>query len=70
MTTVNLKIKTDNSQKRATAHVIVFINDGIRTNSDNDDIFYYYETFEEIIRNNAPDFEVLEVDGTDINEFV
>lgn len=33
-------------------------------------VFYYYETFEEIVRNNAVDFEVLEIDGTDINEFI
>ncbi len=66
MSTLNCIIKMDNYQKE----VLVSINDGIGSNVSDDDIFYHYETFEEIIRNNALDFEVLEVDGTDINEFI
>ena len=66
MSTVNLKIKMDNYQK----DVLAVIEDDIETNVSDDEVFYYYETFEEIIRNNAIDFEVIEVDGTDINEFV
>lgn len=66
MSTVNLKIKMDNYQKE----VLVSINDGIGASVSDDDIFYYYDTFEEIVRNNAIDFEVLEIDGTAINEFV
>jgi hypothetical protein len=37
--------------------------------TDDDDIFYYYDSFEEVTDNNAIDFEVIEIDGTDINEF-
>lgn len=66
MSTVNLKIKMDNYQKE----VLVSINDGIGADVSDDEVFYYYETFEEIVRNNAIDFEVLEIDGTDINEFI
>lgn len=66
MSTVKLKIKMDNYQKE----VLAVVEDDIETNVSDDDIFYYYETFEEIVRNNAIDFEVLEVDGTDINEFI
>ena len=66
MSTVNLKIKMDNYQKE----VLVSINDGIGADVSDDEVFYYYETFEEIVRNNAIDFEVLEIDGTDINDFV
>jgi len=66
MSTVNLKIKMDNYQKE----VLAVIEDGIENNVSDDEVFYYYETFEEIVRNNAIDFEVLEIDGTDINEFI
>jgi len=66
MSTVNLKIKMDNYQKE----VLVSINDGMGADVSDDEVFYYYETFEEIVRNNAIDFEVLEIDGTDINEFI
>ena len=66
MSTVNLKIKMDNYQKE----VLAVIEDDIETNISDDEVFYYYETFEEIVRNNAIDFEVLEIDGTDINEFI
>ena len=66
MSTVNLKIKMDNYQKE----VLAVIEDGIENNVSDDEVFYYYETFEEIVRNNAIDFEVLEIDGTDINAFV
>ncbi len=66
MSTVNCLIKMDNYQKE----VLVSINDGIGADVSDDEVFYYYETFEEIVRNNAVDFEVLEIDGTDINEFV
>ena len=66
MSTVNCLIKMDNYQKE----VLVSIDDGIGSNVSDDEVFYYYETFEEIVRNNAVDFEVLEIDGTDINEFV
>lgn len=66
MSTVNLKIKMDNYQKE----VLAVIEDGIEASVSDDEVFYYYETFEEIVRNNAIDFEVLEIDGTDINAFV
>ena len=66
MSTVNCLIKMDNYQKE----VLVSINDGIGANVSDDEVFYYYETFEEIVRNDAVDFEVLEIDGTDINEFI
>ena len=66
MSTVNCLIKMDNYQKE----VLVSINDGIGADVSDDEVFYYYDTFEEIVRNNAIDFEVLEIDGTDINEFV
>ncbi len=66
MSTVNCLIKMDNYQKE----VLVSIDDGIGSNVSDDEVFYYYETFEEIVRNDAVDFEVLEIDGTDINEFV
>ena len=54
MSTVNLKIKMDNYQKE----VLAVIEDGIENNVSDDEVFYYYETFEEIVRNNAIDFEV------------
>jgi hypothetical protein len=66
MSLVNLTIQMDDYQK----DVLVHIDDGIESNYSDDDIFYYYETFEEIVRNNAIDFEVLEIDGTGINEFI
>lgn len=66
MSTVNCLIKMDNYQKE----VLVSIDDGIGSNVSDDEVFYYYETFEEIVRNDAVDFEVLEIDGTDINEFI
>jgi predicted transcriptional regulator len=66
MSTLKIKIHMDDYQK----DVLVHIDDGIESNYSDDDIFYYYETFEEIVQNNAIDFDVLEVDGTDINEFI
>ena len=66
MSTLNIKIHMDNYKK----DVLVHIDDGMKTNYSDEDIFYYYETFEEIIQNNAIDFEVLEIEGTDINEFL
>ena len=66
MSTLKIKIHMDNYIK----DVLVHIDDGIKTTYSDDDIFYYYETFEEIIQNNAIDFEVLEIDGTGINEFI
>ena len=66
MSVVNLTIQMDNYQKE----VLAVIEDGIKNNVSDEDVFYYYETFEEIVCNNAIDFKVLEIDGTDINEFV
>jgi hypothetical protein len=66
MSVVNLTVRIDDYQKK----VLAVIEDGIENNVSDEDIFYYYETFEEIVCNNAIDFEVLEIDGTDINEFV
>lgn len=37
--------------------------------TEDETIFYWYENFEEILNNNALDFKVIEIDGTDINEF-
>lgn len=45
------------------------VGDDTATDEEDERIFYYYETFEEILYNNAVDFTVLSIDGTDINEF-
>lgn len=45
------------------------VGDDTATDEEDERIFYYYETFEEILDNNAVDFTVLSIDGTDINEF-
>ncbi len=66
MSVVNLTVQIDDYQKE----VLVAIEDSIEIDVPDEYIFYYYETFEEIIRNDAVDFDVLEIDGTDINEFV
>lgn len=66
MSVINLTVQIDDYQKE----VLVAIEDGIKHNVSDEYIFYYYETFEEIVRNDAVDFDVLEIDGTDINEFI
>ena len=45
------------------------VGDDTATDEEDERIFYYYETFEEILDNNAVDFTVLSIDSTDINEF-
>ena len=46
------------------------VGDDTATVEEDKRIFYYYETFEEILHNDAVDFTVLSINGTDINEFV
>ena len=46
------------------------VGDDTATDEEDERIFYYYETFEEILHNNAVDFTVLSINDTDINEFV
>jgi hypothetical protein len=46
------------------------VGDDTATEEEDERIFYYYETFEEILQNNAVDFTVLSINDTDINEFV
>jgi len=66
MSVINLTVQIDDYQKE----VLVAIEDEIGIDVPDEYIFYYYETFEEIFRNDAVDFDVLEIDGTDINEFI
>lgn len=46
------------------------VGDTTATVEEDEHIFYYYDTFEEILYNNALDFTVLSIEDTDINEFV
>jgi len=45
------------------------VGDTTATEEEDERLFYYYETFEEILHNNAIDFTVLSINGTSINEF-
>ena len=64
---VTLEVKYFDSDEVFTVNARV----GDDTASDEEDerIFYYYDTFEEILHNNAVDFTVLSINDTDINEF-
>ena len=65
---VALEVKYFNSDEVYTVNARV--GDDTATDEEDERIFYYYETFEEILHNNAVDFTVLSINDTDINEFV
>ena len=65
---VALEVKYFNSDEVYTINARV--GDDTATDEEDERIFYYYETFEEILHNNAVDFTVLSINDTDINEFV
>ena len=46
------------------------VGDTTATQEEDERIFYYYDTFEEILYNNAIDFKVISINNTDINQFV
>jgi hypothetical protein len=44
------------------------VGDDTATDEEDERIFYYYETFEEILENSAVDFTVLSINGRNIDE--
>ena len=50
-------------------YVLVSVGEYDEDDIDDTDIFFHYDTFEEILRNDALGFNVLEIDGTCITEF-
>ena len=65
---VTLEVKYFDSDEVFT--VDARVGDDTASDEEDERIFYYYDTFEEILHNNAVDFTVLSINDTDINEFV